>query len=155
MAVTTLFVTCSKDEGGEREAIDTGVCFALLDKDSTDLLNPDNPNGYKFSEMGLYEDSELKRKRTNINWELIPGENRFFNPEKLKEIYVVFFNAPMDYKINRDGKTIWCATSYLKLNQTTIDTVYTEVLETKNAQMIIKALYNGTDITKNNVIVRE
>ncbi|MBR5958732.1 MAG: hypothetical protein IKZ99_10245, partial [Salinivirgaceae bacterium] len=60
MAVATTLVACDKNGDVERESIDTQVCLVFLDKDSTDLLNPDNPNGYKFSEMGLYKDLELR-----------------------------------------------------------------------------------------------
>ncbi|MBR5957266.1 MAG: hypothetical protein IKZ99_02765, partial [Salinivirgaceae bacterium] len=58
--IITTMLACEKNDDVERESIDTQVCLVFLDKDSTDLLNPDNPNGYKFSEMGLYKDLELR-----------------------------------------------------------------------------------------------
>ena len=142
---------CTEDNDGEKEAINKGVCIVLLDKDSTDLLDPDNPNGYKFSEMGLYEDLDLKQKRL-AGWQLV-AEMNCFNNSDIKLYYGIAFHAPMDYKIKRDGETIWYATSYLKLNQTTVDTVYTEVTETAHSLKLRNVLYNGVDITTNYFVV--
>ena len=155
MAVATTLVACDKNGDVERESIDTQVCLVFLDKDSTDLLNPDNPNGYKFSEMGLYKDLELRDKRTN-GWHFDSGEGCFSSTNlELKLYYYILFGAPKDYMEKREGKTVWCATSYLKLNETTVDTIYTEVLETPHSETLIKVLYNGVDVTRLGLVVKK
>ena len=141
------FAACSKNEDRESEAIDTHVCLVFLDKDSTDLLNPDNPNGYKFSEMGLYKDLNLMEKRTN-GWLFGSEEGCLSHTNfELKVYYYILFDAPKDYMEKRDGKNLWCATSYLKLNETTIDTVYTEVIVTECSHRMHKVFYNGEDVS--------
>ena len=69
-AIITTMLACESERGCMGEVFESRVCLVFIDKDSTDLLNPDNPNGYKFSEMGLYKDPELKERRTNNAWQL-------------------------------------------------------------------------------------
>jgi len=155
VAVATALMACEKNDDAEREDFNTQVSLVFLDKDSTDLLNPDNPNGYKISEIGLYKDLELKEKRTN-GWRF-GSEMSCFSHTNLepKLYYFILFVAPMDYIEKRDGDIIWCATSYLKLNETTVDTVYTEVLETAHSQKLMKVLYNGGDVTRLGLVIKE
>lgn len=154
-AIATVLLACEKKDDVEKEAIHTRVCLVILDNDSTDLLNPDNPKGYRFPEMGLYKDLELKEKRTN-GWEFDFG-NGCFSETALEQklYYYILFSAPMDYMEMRNGNIIWCATSYLKLNETIVDTVYTEVLETAHAQLLCKVLYNGEDVTKLGLVIKK
>lgn len=155
MAIATALMACEKNEDVEREAIAREVCLVFLDKDSTDLLNPDNPNGYKFSEMGLYKDLDLK-ERCKAGWRLGSEMSCFSHTNlELKLYYYVLFDAPRNYMEKRDGNAVWCATSYLKLNETTIDTVYTEVTETKYSERLSKVLYNGEDITRTGLVIKE
>lgn len=154
VAIITTLVACNKNDV-ERECIETQVCLVILDKDSTDMLNPDNPNGYKFSKMGLYKDLELKDRLTN-GWYLGSEECCISNTNFEKKLYYyIRFIAPMDSMEKRDGKVVWCATSYLKLNETTIDTVYTEVVETEYSQILKKVLYNGKDISRTRLVIKE
>ena len=146
-AIITTILACESERGCMGEAFDTRICFVFIDKDSIDLLNPDNPNGYKFSEMGLYKDPELKERRTEYwRYDSEMGCISHTNFE-LKLFYYIRFEVPIDYKEKRDGKTIGCATSYLKLNETTIDTVYTEVIVTECSHRMHKVFYNGEDVS--------
>ena len=155
VAIAMVLLACEKKADDERESINTRVCLVFLDKDSTDLLNPDNPNGYKFSEMGLYKDLELKKKHTD-GWCFNSGEGCFSDTNLQQKLYYyILFSAPMDYMEKRDGNIFWCATSYLKLNETTVDTVYTEVLDTPHSQKLIKVLYNGEDVTRLGLVIKE
>ncbi|MBO7143482.1 MAG: hypothetical protein J6W13_01460 [Salinivirgaceae bacterium] len=154
VAIITTLMACKKNDV-ERECIETQLCLIILDKDSTDMLNPDNPNGYKFCEMGLYKDLELKDRLTN-GWYLGSEECCVSNIKFEKKIYYfIRFIAPMDSMEKRDGKVVWCATSYLKLNETTIDTVYTEVVETEYSQILKKVLYNGVDISRTRLVIKK
>ena len=132
-AIITTMLACESERGCMGEVFESRVCLVFIDKDSTDLLNPDNPNGYKFSEMGLYKDRELE----------------------LKLFYYILFEPPIDYKEKKNGKTVGCATSYLKLNEATIDTVYTEVILTECSRTLGKVVYNGEDITRTGLVIKE
>ena len=154
-AIITTMLACEKNNNEEGEFISKTVCLVFIDKDSTDLLNPDNPNGYKFSEMGLYKDPELKERRTEYwRYDSEMGCISHTNFE-LKLFYYIRFEVPIDYKEKRDGKTIGCATSYLKLNEATIDTVYTEVILTECSRTLGKVVYNGEDITRTGLVIKE
>ena len=105
--------------------------------------------------MGLYKDLELKEKHT-IGWRLGSEMSCFSHTNlELKLYYYIVFDAPKYYMEKRDGNIIWCATSYLKLNKTTVDTVYTEVLETPHSQKLMKVLYNGDDVTRLGLVIKE
>lgn len=154
-AIITTMIACEKNDNEEGEAISRTVCLVFIDKDSTDLLNPDNPNGYKFSEMGLYKDPELKERRTeywHFGSEMTCISHTNF---ELKLFYYILFDAPIDYKEKKNGKTFGCATSYLKLNETTIDTVYTEIVVSEGSQRLSKVVYNGEDITRTGLVIKQ
>jgi hypothetical protein len=155
-AIITTMIACEKNDNEEGEAISRTVCLVFIDKDSTDLLNPDNPNGYKFSEMGLYKDPELKERRTNNAWQLGSEMTCISHTNfELKLYYYILFRAQIDYKEKKNGETFGCATSYLKLNETTIDTVYTEIVVSEGSQRLSKVVYNGEDITRTGLVIKE
>ena len=154
-AIITTMIACEKNDNEEGEAISRTVCLVFIDKDSTDLLNPDNPNGYKFSEMGLYKDPELKERHTtgwHFDSEMTCISHTNF---ELKLFYYILFEPPIDYKEKKNGKTVGCATSYLKLNEATIDTVYTEVILTECSRTLGKVVYNGEDITRTGLVIKQ
>ena len=154
-AIITTMIACEKNNNEEGEFISKTVCLVFIDKDSTDLLNPDNPNGYKFSEMGLYKDPELKERRTEYwRYDSEMGCISHTNFE-LKLYYYILFRAQIDYKEKKNGETFGCATSYLKLNETTIDTVYTEIVVSEGSQRLSKVVYNGEDITRTGLVIKE
>ena len=122
------------------EDYDLGIHIFIFDKDSCDLLNPNNPKGYKESEIALYQDPDLKEKLFNVD--VLPLDK--------DSIYCIHLMAPMDYKENDK----LCATSYLKLNDTTIDTIYTEITETECSHTVSKIIYNGKDVDRSFTVVK-
>jgi hypothetical protein len=159
----TIVAACSKEEeqslGGE--IVDVSIELCIIDKDSNDLLNPANANGYKLADIGLYKNRELTEKRPKLSdWvyeEIAENKNRdddvqllFCDNCKIK-YYLRFFAPPYDNEMKRDGKTIRYATSYLKLNASTIDTIYTEITMGDHS-FLSKLEYNGEDITKTMVV---
>ena len=144
-AVTTALMAC-ENKNECCGYYDTTVYISILDKDSCEMLNPGNPNGYKVTDIVLFKDSNLKEKQADVNFISFP--NIYGEQDSM---YYIFFNAPMDY---RNGDK-FCATSYLKLNDTTIDVVYTEVTESTDSQVLTKVLYNNEDITRTKTIVKK
>jgi len=126
-------MNCSK-ENNSNESFDVIVDIRILDKDSCDLLNPNNMNSYKG--IALYKDSGLKERR--FDSDLVPYQSENYGDT----LYYLSFAAPMDTLNN--GK--YCATSYLKLNETTVDTIYTEITDEVNWHHLTKVVYNGKKV---------
>lgn len=165
----TILASCTKeDDEKEFTAIVVDVNIRILDKDSCDLLNPVNKGCYNFSEIGLYKNSELTEKRHKktdviLNEDVPQNKNRDDDVQFLlyesnnlpgRQTYSIHFFAPVDYSTERNGETIWYATSYLKLDASTIDTIYTEIMESGNVMGINKIMYNGLDITKSGIVIK-
>lgn len=163
---------CSKDDDNNKafSIVDATIELNILDKDGCDLLNPANENAYKLSEIGLYKNPELTERRPKLNdWvneEIAENKTReddiqlmFCESCKVfndyQPIYYLIFHAPpYDSEMECDGEIIRYATSYLKLNAFTVDTIYTEITVSEYHSFISKILYNGEDITKNMVVVK-
>ena len=166
---------CKKDEENNNSfsIVDVTIELGILDKDGCDLLNPTSENGYKLSEIGLYKNPELTEIRPKLNdWVNVEFEEnktreddiqlvfcdscKVFSDYDYQPIYYLVFHAPpFDNETERDGKKIRYATSYLKLNASTVDTIYTEVTLGENRSFVSKILYNGNDITKTMVVVKK
>ena len=122
--------------------------ISILDKDSCDLLNPSNENGYKESEIGFFGDSAL-----TINY-IASYEGHVLCTDENATCYSIVLPVIYNYHEEKNGETIYCSKSYLKLNSVTIDTIYTECLKTKCGMNLAKVVYNGEDITETRIVVR-
>ena len=168
----TVVAACKEDEESNKEfSVTATIELNILDKDSCDLLNPANENGYKLSEIGLYKNPELTEKRPKLNdWVNKEIEENKTREDDLQLVfcdnckvfsdyqpiyYLVFHAPPYDNEMVRDGKRIRYATSYLKLNATMVDTIYTEITILENSAYLSKILYNGDDITNTMVVVKK
>lgn len=120
----------------------TKVDIVIMDKDSTDLLNPDIN---KF-EMALYKDAEMKEKRPECL--VIDTLPKFWNMVDTIARHYMYFYAPLDYskEIPEESKKIWYSTSYLSIDGITVDTIRTEVVEMDYSLTLKKVFYNGEDI---------
>lgn len=117
------------------------VTFSILDKDGNDLLNPYNPNSYKHNDIALYKDSLCTIKRCE-NYDI-----RYYTLEDNTKWCIEFWAYCDSKKIRPEfNDTICCATNYLKLNDTTIDTVYSEYIISGRLKALCTILYNGDDI---------
>ena len=146
-------VACNKETPGDEPFDgyndDTKVEIIIMDKDSTDLLNPDIN---KF-DLALYKDAEMKVKRPEcLILDTLP---RFWNMIDTTSRYYMFFFAPLDYskEIPEKLEKIWYSTSYLSIDGATVDTIRTEVVESANSLILKKVFYNGEDIDKRNGVV--
>ena len=169
----TALAACTKDEENnnmEFSRVDITIELGILDKDSCDLLNPANENCYKLSEIGLYKNPELTEKRSKLNdWvneEIEENKKRDDDVQLMfcesckvfdyQPVYYLIFHAPpYDNEMERDGNKIRYATSYLKLNASTVDTIYTEVTLGENHAFLSKLLYNSEDITKTMIVMKK
>ena len=175
-AVAIVVLACEKkddDNNNSFSIVDATIELNILDKDSCDLLNPANENGYKLSEIGLYKNPELTEKRPKlsdwVNTEIAENKKRdddvqlmfcesckVFTDNDYQPIYYLIFHAPpYDNEMERDGNKIRYATSYLKLNANTVDTIYTEITVNENHSFISKILYNGVDISRIRLVIKE
>lgn len=140
------FFSCQKGNNEDREIVGhfpiPYVKFSIMDKEGNDLLNPTNPNSYKHYNIALYTDSLTTKKRCeNRNIEYHTYDN---NPER----WYICFMAYCDSKKIRPefNDTLYCATNYLKLNDTTVDVVYSEYIINGYVKALYTILYNGEDI---------
>jgi len=113
-----------------------------------DLLNQSNKCCYKESDICFYKDSELTINYLDTNGEQILRSDENQN-------YFITLPIPIDYRIEKNGKTTYCSTSYLKLNDTIIDTICTECISTDCGKILTKLEYNGEDITSTMIVIKE
>jgi hypothetical protein len=143
-----LMTACTKEE--VKDPCKMGPPYMdikIFDKDSSNLLDPNNEKGYKTDEIGFYKDSSL-----TINC-ITKEEQILFSDENA--VYYLILPVNIDYHIERKGETFYCSTSYLKLNNTTIDTIYTECSMTECGEVLSKVVYNGEDITLSRIFIRK
>lgn len=140
IGICCLLFSCQK----ENEDIIRGyfptpiVTFSIMDKDGNDLLNPYNPNSYKHHGISLYKDSLTTQKRC---------ECLFSYDDNLERWNIEFWAFCDSKKIRPEfNDTLCCATNYLKLNDTTIDVVYSEYILSGCFKALCTILYNGEDI---------
>ncbi len=142
-----LFISCENENNSTPIAGDTPiprVMISIIDKQGNDLLNPDNPNGYKHENIELYADSLTATKRCeNLELTFVPHNN---NPTRWF-MHVRIFS---DFKKVRPefNDTLYCSTSYLKLNDTTIDVIYSEYVVCGHVKGLVTALYNGQNLNE-------
>lgn len=147
MAICTVAIAACNKETPADEPFDgyhraTKVDIIIMDKDSSDLLNP---KINKF-DLALYKDAEMKIKRPEcLVLDTLP---KFWNMIDTIARYYMYFYAPLDYSEeipDGEGK-IWYSTSYLSIDGITVDTIRTEVVEKDCSLTLRKVFYNGKDI---------
>ena len=145
IGICLLFASCQKEEYCQTPiAGDTpipSVKVSIIDKQGNDLLNPNNPSSYNHDNIELYADSLTTIKRCE-NWEL--NFRQYENPPK----WFILIRSFADFKKYRSefNDTLYCATSYLKLNDTTTDVIYSEYAIYGHVINLVTALYNGEDL---------
>ena len=146
VGICLFFASCQKEDKEDRNIVGhmpvPYVEFSIIDKQGNDLLNPYNSNGYSHYNIGLYVDSLTTIKRCeNTNIEYLTYDS---NPSR----WFISFRAYCDTKKIRPefNDTLCCATNYLKLNDTTIDVVYSEYVISGYVKALCTILYNGEDI---------
>lgn len=139
----------SSDEPVDKYNDDTKVSIIIMDKDSTDLLNP---SINKF-DVVLYKDTEMMEKRSE--YLLLDTLPKLWNMVDTTVRYYMYFFAPLDYskEIPENLEKIWYSTSYLSIDGATVDTIRTEVVESANSLILKKAFYNGKDLSETNGVV--
>ena len=139
----------SSDEPVDRYNDDTKVSIIIMDKDSTDLLNP---SINKF-DVVLYKDTEMMEKRSE--YLLLDTLPKLWNMVDTTVRYYMYFFAPLDYskEIPENLEKIWYSTSYLSIDGATVDTIRTEVVESANSLILKKSFYNGKDLSETNGVV--
>jgi hypothetical protein len=98
------------------------------------LLNPDVEGSYKHSEIMLYEDSLLSNK---IN------DSILFNSDG--NFFLRLFGGGSEELIYNTER-IKYGTRYLKLNSSTIDTIYSETIYIGQSLLLNKVMYNSVVI---------
>lgn len=148
-----LFVSCNDESLSTPIVGNTPIpriMISIIDKQGNDLLDPNNPDGYKHDDIELYADSLTTIKRCE-NWEFI--FRHYDNPDRWFMLVWSF----VDLKKFRPefNDTLYCATSYLKLNDTTIDIIYSEYAICGHIKSLVTSLYNGEDLhAQNGTIIK-
>lgn len=78
----------------------------LVDKNETDLLNPGNPNGYKFMDVRLYYLEDGRKVFSNLTLDSLPGGKGYF------------LNTDISWKADQ-GRDF-----YLQLSSATTDRIF-------------------------------
>lgn len=136
LIILAVFVSCSKnndDEPQNQYSINRGVEISLKDSNGEDLLDPNNPTGYKADEIKLYY--------------LINGEKQeVFDPNMDNPRNSLIYNHDSEYRIgislnDTDSETL--PITYVEWNEIETDTLQAEFFKTENTIQVIKTWFNG------------
>jgi len=128
-------MSCNKEENNlntdERMNIDVGYQLFLKNSNGDNLLDPLNNISFKHSEIKLYEDAKL-----NIE---IQDSLVYKSPDG----YFLHLFGGGEKEMSKNDENIKYGTSYLKLNSTTIDTIYSESIYKNEGLVLNKVIYNS------------
>ena len=136
LIILAVFVSCSKnndDEPQNQYSINRGVEISLKNSNGEDLLDPNNPNGYKAEEIKLYY--------------LINGEKQeVFDPNMDNPRNFLIYNHDSEYRIGislNDTDSDTRPITYVEWNEIETDTLQAAFFKTENTIEVIKTWFNG------------
>lgn len=123
-----LLLSCSKNDDSEEQfLVDLGVNISLESTTGDDLLDPENPNSYKKSEIKTYHLIDEVEQRAGADDVLLQDP---------AGTYV--FRTFVNYKGNDEYPI-----TYIDWSETDRDTIKSEIYRTINQIRVIKVWYNG------------
>lgn len=136
LIILAVFVSCSKnndDEPQNQYSINRGVEISLKNSNGEDLLDPNNPNGYKAEEIKLYY--------------LINGEKQeVFDPNMDNPRNFLIYNHDSEYRIGislNDTDSDTRPITYVEWNEIETDTLQAAFFKNENTIQVIKTWFNG------------
>ena len=176
-----VIVSCSKSENNpenngitivKNDTISDGYnLMCTMNIAVVDKLNF-NPTDAKnnLMKIAFYADAELKKERrfpAYFDYPIYVNDQKYEIDDINNSIrYDISIFAPGGankfgcieddlYSIKKNDTIVWCATSYLKLYNNMVDTIYTEVSETMNWIKLTKLVYNGVESPTGDSFMRE
>ncbi|AFL81536.1 hypothetical protein Aeqsu_2072 [Aequorivita sublithincola DSM 14238] len=122
-------ISCSKnDDSQEQFVIDLGASFSIQNAAGDDLLDPNNPNAFKQSDIKTYHLINGEVKLAGADDMLFLGNNGLY-------VFGTF--------VNYEGNDEFPIT-YIDWSETDRDTIKSEIYRTENQIRAIKVWYNDT-----------
>ena len=132
-----LICSCSTDDAEQNQFVfDASYDFIVRDNDGNDLLNPENPNAYKESDIKLFY-------KINGNVEEV-FEGNLDNPRHFE-----IFKHKNEYRITvgvNHAKNEDLPITYIQWNEADTDTIKAKFRRTDNLTIIKKLWLNGKQI---------
>lgn len=127
--IILMAVGCSKDKDVENccTIISLHANISLKNTDGEDLLNPENPNGYKERDIKTYHLINGVQKRAGQYDQFYADNEGIF-----RYSVIVNYEGNDEYPI-----------TYIDWNETDRDTIKSEIYQTSNQIRVIKIWYNG------------
>ncbi len=125
---------CTSDENLQQFVLATSIQFSVSDAEGNDLLDPENPDSYKHSDIKLYYKKEGKYEEVY--------EGHLDSPRKIN-IYKHIKEYRIGVSLNDSEKEMQPET-LIKWNENETDTVKCEVYRAEGIVRVVKVWLNGS-----------
>lgn len=124
---------CSSDDNSDQMIVDTSINLSIRDSEGNDLLDPQTDNSYKESEIKLFylkNGEEMEIFNSNLDY-----PKGFFIYKQENEFRMrIFPHTEMGEKF---------PTTYIKWNNSDIDTVKCNIEKTTSSEICTKVWFNN------------
>ncbi len=143
-----LFSACKKKANNVSKVFDVSVDFSVVNSNNEDLLNPENTDAFNQSQIGIYYDMDgepVYYHNTN-NYMADHPNAHFFYKEDTDSLYTIriFLNS---------DKSVAYPITYIKWNETDMDTIKATYMRTENIMRLDSIWYNNNPIWNFNAAV--
>lgn len=133
------FSACKKKTNNLSKVFDVYIDFSVINSNLDDLLDPENPNAFHRSQIGIYYDSDGEPiYYHNINNNYIPDHPNahYFYKENNDSLYTIRIYLNSD-------KTVSYPITYIKWDETDMDTIKTSYMRSENIIRVDSIWYNN------------